>query len=239
VTTAPAFWPAVKSDPFGWDGVGQIGLDMWAGFRTPNPNTLNGLAAASPTNPTGQTGFGSNVRAANTVGYKSPSFGGLTVQLASGLGENVVVATTASTSNTPRARSTPRSATSVFTVAARARSPWPPTPGMATRWSTSRSTTTSASSSRCSITPQAHVDLTDAKNKFWSLGALAPIGPGNLKAAYYKWDPEGSNNNRQKFGIGYDYPLSKRTNLYADLGYQKGDNLTSNTTYSVGAKHTF
>src|SRR6185503_18517156 len=27
----PAFWPAVKSDPFGWDGVGQISSLQYAG----------------------------------------------------------------------------------------------------------------------------------------------------------------------------------------------------------------
>ena len=86
---------------------------------------------------------------------------------------------------------------------------------------------------------RAKVDATNATNKFRSLGALAPIGPGNLKAAYYKLDPQGNNNERTKFGLGYDYPLSKRTNLYADVGIQKGDNLSSNTTWSFGAKHTF
>src|SRR2546423_2418394 len=63
---APAFWPAVKSDPFGWDGVGQLGLDMYAGFRTPNPNTLPGRVAPTPANTNGTAGFGGNVRAANT-----------------------------------------------------------------------------------------------------------------------------------------------------------------------------
>src|SRR5882672_1659155 len=61
----PAFWPAVKSDPFGWDGVAQQGFTMWAGF-------------ASST---------SAVRTSNTVGYKSPSLSGLTTQIAVSLGE--------------------------------------------------------------------------------------------------------------------------------------------------------
>jgi predicted porin len=33
---SPAFWPAVKSDPFGWDGVGQIGTQSYAGYLTPD-----------------------------------------------------------------------------------------------------------------------------------------------------------------------------------------------------------
>src|SRR6185369_1064939 len=64
----PAFWPAVKSDPFGWDGVGQMGTKMWAYYTTPGTGA---------------------VRSDNTVGYKSPSWGGLTIQAAVGLGEGV------------------------------------------------------------------------------------------------------------------------------------------------------
>jgi len=64
----PAFWPAVKSDPFGWDGVGQISSLQYAGYQ--------------------DVGGNSSVRTSNTVGYKSPNLGGLTAQAAVSLGEN-------------------------------------------------------------------------------------------------------------------------------------------------------
>ena len=64
----PEFWPAVKTDPFGWDGVGQISSMQYANFST----SLNGA---------------SFIRTSNTAGFKSRSFGGLTVNLAASLGE--------------------------------------------------------------------------------------------------------------------------------------------------------
>ena len=63
----PAFWPAVKSDPFGWDGVGQVSSMQYARYA--------------------DVGSGSSVRTSNTVGYKSPNLGGLTFQAAVALGE--------------------------------------------------------------------------------------------------------------------------------------------------------
>jgi predicted porin len=79
----------------------------------------------------------------------------------------------------------------------------------------------------------------NTSSKMFSIGALAPVGPGNVKAVYYRVDPAGANNNTSKLGLGYDYALSKRTGLYADLGMGKGDGLTSNTAYAFGVKHTF
>jgi predicted porin len=225
---APAFWPAVKSDPFGWDGVGQLGLDMYAGFRTPNPNK----------SPAG-AGLGSNVRAANSIGYKSPSFGGLTAQIATGLGENVV--------GRDDSFNIEYGAGPIYAAVGyeRVRGIGSDPVAIAANSRDGDSLTNFAFHYDFGMVKpmfyyaRAKVSATNTTNKFWSLGALAPIGPGNLKAAYYRLDPAGANNNRSKFGLGYDYPLSKRTNLYADVGMQRGDNLTSNTTYSFGAKHTF
>ena len=60
-----------------------------------------------------------------------------------------------------------------------------------------------------------------------------------LKAGYYHVDPAGPTNNRSKIGLGYDYQLSKRTGLYADLGIAREDTKTNNNTYAFGVKHTF
>ena len=48
----------------------------------------------------------------------------------------------------------------------------------------------------------------------WLLGVVVPMGQGNFKAAYSKYDVANSNNDWSKFAIGYDYSLSKRTILY-------------------------
>jgi predicted porin len=74
-------------------------------------------------------------------------------------------------------------------------------------------------------------------NHVWALGATAPVGPGVFKAMYYKLDPRFANNTRQKLGLGYDYILSKRTNLYAEGVYGKEDQRTKKTGFAIGVKH--
>jgi predicted porin len=234
----PAFWPAVKSDPFGWDGVGQAGLDMWAGFRTPNANAT-----------------GANVRSANTIGYKSPSFGGLTAQVATALGENVV--------GRDDGLNVEYGAGPIYAALGYERVRENGSNAAATLSNTMIGTNTQSGDSLVNFAlhydfgmvkpmfyyARAKVGQLGVTNKFWSLGALAPIGPGNLKAIYYRVDYNPrvqpvvggltQNPDLKKFGLGYDYPLSKRTNLYADVGVTRADTRTSNTTYSFGAKHTF
>ncbi|MDO8776293.1 MAG: porin, partial [Burkholderiaceae bacterium] len=63
----PAFWVGLLTDPFMFEGVGQLGLMKYAGF----------LDTAG-------------VRTNNTVGYLSPRVEGLTIRLASSLGEDAV-----------------------------------------------------------------------------------------------------------------------------------------------------
>ncbi|MDN3921459.1 porin [Roseateles violae] len=63
----PAFWPALKLDPWGWDTLGSPGLNhQLATYR------IDGHA-----------------RANNSVGYKSPNFSGLTTNWAASAGEGV------------------------------------------------------------------------------------------------------------------------------------------------------
>ena len=47
------------------------------------------------------------------------------------------------------------------------------------------------------------------------IGAVAPLGQGELRAAYSKYDIKNSSNDWNKFAIGYGYNLSKRTQLYS------------------------
>jgi predicted porin len=204
----PAFWPAVKSDPFGWDGVGQMGSAQWSGYLNPG-----------------------GVRSANTIGYKSPNLGGLTVQAATALAEG---------SGTGR--------TDGFNIEYGA-GPLYAAMGYEKIKGGSfdkQGTTNFALHYNFGVAKvMGYYDTAKigaggaTKSKMFSLGVLAPIGPGNLKAAYYRVNPDGANNNRSKFGIGYDYYLSKRTNVYADLGSARADTLKNNTAWAFGLKHTF
>ena len=206
----PAFWPAVKSDPFGWDGIGQIGAQAWAGYLTPN----NG-----------------GVRSSNTVGYKSPNLGGLTVQAAVGLGEG------------------PTGRVNGFNVEYGA---GPIYAGFGYEKVTGDGAPTDGNGV---MNFALHYDLGVAKlmgyyarakvgangdltNKMFSLGARIPVGAGVVKAQYYNRKDD-DDTKRSKIGIGYDHPLSKRTNVYVDAGFAKQDGTDNSTGFAVGVKHTF
>jgi predicted porin len=206
----PAFWPAVKSDPFGWDGVGQIGTAAFAGYLTPGTGA---------------------VRTDNTVGFKSASFGGLTAQAAIGASE---------TSGFGRNQG--------FNVEY-AGGPLYAALGY-------EKVSKGLFDGTGLVNFAVHYNLGFMKaigyyaqsktgnkgedtNKMFSLAATAPLGSGLVKAMYYRVDPKGANNNYSKLGLGYDYQLSKRTGLYADVGVARADKLTNNNAYAFGVKHTF
>jgi predicted porin len=65
------------------------------------------------------------------------------------------------------------------------------------------------------------------------LAATYAVGSDTIRAGYGR----NSEGNSHKTSVGYVHPLSKRTNLYADLYQEK---TTENTTgYAVGMNHTF
>ncbi len=74
---------------------------------------------------------------------------------------------------------------------------------------------------------------TAEKLKGWELGAVMPMGPGNLRASYgtAKTDdqnPATADAKATKFAIGYVYPMSKRTSLYtsyARVNNKNGSNV--------------
>jgi len=238
-----SFWPAVKSDPFGFDGVAQLGTLMYGSFRSANPNTAvtrTGTTAAAAV-----TGLGNNVRVSNQIGYKSPSFGGLTLQIGTGLGENAV--------GRDDSFNVEYGAGPIYAAVAYERVKGTGSDPIATAANSrdgDRLMSFAVHYDFGIVKPMLYfsrsqvdnvntpVGIGDVDTDFVSLGALAPIGPGTLKAAIARLKPD-LGNRTKKLGLGYDYPLSKRTNLYADVGVTKTDTLTRNTTWSFGAKHTF
>ena len=210
----PAFWPAVKSDPFGWSGVGQMSVGQYANYLTPGTGA---------------------VRTDNTVGFKSASFGGLTVQGAIGASENTGMGRN-NGFNVEYAGG-PIYAGFGYEKITKGSNDKNGLINFALHYNLgfvkligyyAQSKTTSA------------LGVSGAdKNKVYQFGATAPLGSGLLKAGYYRVDPQGTNNNRSKIGLGYDYQLSKRTGLYADLGMARETTKTNNTTYAFGVKHTF
>ncbi len=209
----PAYFIQVKSDPFGNDGVGQAGsAALWGNYQTPDS-------------------VGNGTRASNSVGYKTPNFNGFTATAAIGLSE---------TSGLGRVQG--------FNAEYAA---GPIYAGVGFEQ------VKNGSNDGRGVTSVAfHYDFgmvkpilyyaqgkTDAggntKAKVWMLAATAPLGNGVLKAMYFNLDSDINSRDRSKFGLGYNYSLSKRTNLYADIGQAKQEGLTSNRAYALGVKHTF
>jgi predicted porin len=224
----PAFWVALKTDPFGWDGVAQVGSKAWAGYLT----------------------GGSGVRTSNTVGYKTPNFSGFTANIATGLAEG-------STANRTDGLNAEYTAGPIYVGV-----------GYEKAKGDVASTATSASGDGATlfnigfaynfgvVRPivyfgQSKLGVGNSKkNNYFHLALTAPVGPGQIKAAVGTLDPESTvvvgpstlqtaEQKQTKISVGYDYFLSKRTRVYADLSQAKEDNRSNNRAYNLGVRHDF
>ena len=75
------------------------------------------------------------------------------------------------------------------------------------------------------------------KARGYMVGAAVPLGAANLYTGFAQQKVDGVTTN-QKFGLGYDYKLSKWTMLYADFG--NDSKLASNKSgYDLGIQHNF
>ena len=219
---SPQYFVAVKTDPFGQDGVGQFSSRAYGNFQSKGDN---------------------GARTNNTIGYKSPNFSGLTAQVAVSLGEGSTVRETG------------------FNIEYAG---GPLYLGMAyaqqDKGAAGTATTSGDNSSMVLIAVHYNLGFIkpmvqytrselgatgNLKNHFVLVGATAPVGPGSLKLGYGRYDPAGGNNLQQKFAVGYDYPLSKRTKLYADFSLSKQKGLITGRSYedynvvALGFQHNF
>ena len=100
----------------------------------------------------------------------------------------------------------------------------------------------------------------DFDGRGWLLGALVPVGAGEIRASYseYRTDPilvGGEDTRGRKLALGYVHNLSKRTALYATIARVSNDGgaaytlggATANplagdfnsTGYDIGIRHSF
>lgn len=81
------------------------------------------------------------------------------------------------------------------------------------------------------------------KDRLYSLGLSAPIGTGSVLVGYANTkrsgDLVGADLKRDTATIGYDYFVSKRTDLYAMLMSDKITNADRATSFGIGARHRF
>jgi predicted porin len=81
----------------------------------------------------------------------------------------------------------------------------------------------------------------DFQDEAVSIGAAAPVGKGKVLAAWAQTERTGSliDSKRQTASVGYDYFLSKRTDLYTVLMNDKVTGLESGNSLAAGVRHRF
>jgi len=229
----PAFWVQLKSDPFGNDGVGQTGVGInWAGYMTPDS------ASGVTTTPQAAWPGGSSARSSNTIGYKTPNMGGFTANVAvslaettgqgRGVGFNAEYAAGPIYAGLGYEKINDGAADGNGVV------------NLAFHYNLGF------------IKPMiyfAKSDVGTLSNKVVLLSASAPLGNGVVKFGVSRVTLDlpaaAAEDTHTKVGLGYNYNLSKRTNLYFDLGSATGvANIGGvkgerSTAYAVGVRHTF
>jgi len=78
-------------------------------------------------------------------------------------------------------------------------------------------------------------DLTNVSYKLTDVGVAIPVGAGKVLFEYGRLTPV----TRTTITAGYDYTLSKRTDLYAVAMSDKKTATNTGSTYAVGVRHKF
>jgi len=72
------------------------------------------------------------------------------------------------------------------------------------------------------------------------IGATVPIGKGHAMASYARSsESRGLNQGRDTWALGYDYPLSKRTDIYAAYMQDRFNDQSTGYTYGAGLRVNF
>lgn len=247
---------------FGDVRIGRILMplqDMNGGFDAFNIGTVGTLHTQ---------GIAATNRANNAVSYRSPNLGGVTVQLATAAGEGQLQNEIGSASTFGYNAATSQIGIKRPIGANIRYAAGPVNVGLAYDKNTAAMKTIGVYASYDfgvvkllsqfekgdNYTALASTRITPDENvKAFSLGLTAPLGPVILRTGFEKIKGTGINGatltkrDATKFGFGGDYVLSKRTNLYSDIGKWSGDrvlNSAGNTAlqkaqFDFGITHRF
>jgi predicted porin len=216
----PSFWINFKADPFAYAGISSVSVLGLGGVGV-------GFFGSA----------GNTVRTANTIGYKTPNLGGFTVNLATGLGEAAAGAGRQDGVNFEYAGGP------LWLGGAYER-----IKGGAATIAGNKVLNFGAAYDFKVIRPLFYIAKSEAgtnnnrEDDIISLGLTAPIGAGVLKALVLQRttdNPPAAESKLRKYSIGYDYFLSKRTRVYADVAQVKETGLTTNRAYALGVRHEF
>lgn len=80
----------------------------------------------------------------------------------------------------------------------------------------------------------------DRLTKLTDMGVKIPVGLGAILVGYGQASNSGAATNvRKTMSLGYDYSLSKRTDIYAVYMNDKNSNVANGNSFAVGMRHTF
>jgi predicted porin len=86
---------------------------------------------------------------------------------------------------------------------------------------------------------KAKSDALDQSTRTWSLGVSAPVGPGSLMAGYANSKVDTTDTTRKTASLGYDYFLSKSTDVYAVVMRDAITSFSSGTSFGTGIRKRF
>ena len=202
-----AYAVALNADPTYWSYVSQTGSAYTYANYTPVATTIEA----------------SNIRWANTVGYKTPAWGGFSAELATALGEGT------------RKRAT--SGNAQFKQGAL----WLGF-GFDRLDSATNLALVAAGYDFGVVYPKASYSRAEGglngDATSFTVSALVPFSVGRAFISYGSLRPA-DHRDSTMVGAGAQYDLSKRTLIYANLGSAKQDQFTRTTAFDLGIKHTF
>jgi predicted porin len=246
------------SEPFWrqtWVGLGGGFGDVRIGRMLMPLQDMNGGFDPFATGTVGSThtgGIDATIRSNNSLYYRSPSLGGLSVHLAAAAGEGQVQNEIGGSTGAYNARTTLLNSQRPVGLNVRYAA-GPVNVGVAYDKNTADMKTTGIYGSfalASGIKFMGQFEKGDnytaagatgvaEKIKAFSLGLTAPLGPVVLRTGFLKIKSDFANRDASKFGLGADYNLSKRTNLYTTIGKLSGNRFanpkltTANTTASL------
>lgn len=205
---SPAFWVALNADPTYWSYVSQTG----SAYTYANYTAVAATIEAT------------NIRWSNSVGYKSPNLGGVTVELATALGEGGT-------------RKRDSSGNVQYTRG-------PVWLGLAYDSLDSKNNLAIVAGGYDFGVVYPTASWSRAKGGLngdatsFTASARVPVSFGRVYASYGSLSPA-THLDSKMLGAGTEYNLSKRSLLYANLGSAKRVGLTRTTAFDFGIKHTF
>ncbi|WP_284619356.1 porin [Aquabacterium humicola] len=202
-----AYAVALNADPTYWSYVSQLGSAYTYANYTPVAATIEA----------------SNIRWSNTVGYKSPSWAGVSVELATAFGEGT---RKRASSGNVQYRQGPLWVAAAFDRLDAA----------------TNLALVAAGYDFGFVQPKASFSRAEGglngDATSWTVSALMPLDFGRTYVAFGRLSPA-TGLDASMVGGGLQYDLSKRTLLYTNVGSAKRDGLTRTTAVDVGVKHTF